>query len=155
MSHSTSQTLTQRDMTEAPETEKVVFEMPIYSFQIDANAHVNNAVYVQWMEIGQQKFFAEAGLPVSTLREQGVVPVVADTQISYKRPLVLGDEVRIEIWLSELKQIYAWAEFRFYNAVGELAATGRQRGTFVDVQTKRVCKLSPEQYKAMLKFLAK
>lgn len=140
-------------MTKVLETEKVVFEMPIYSFQIDANDHVNNAIYVQWMEIGQQKFFAEAGLPISILREQGVLPVIADTQISYKKPLTDGDSVRIEIWLSELKQIYAWAEFRFYNFNEELVATGRQRGTFVDVQTKRVRKLLPEQYRAMSRFL--
>lgn len=140
-------------MIEVLKTDKVVFELPIYSFQIDVNDHVNNAVYIQWMEIGQQKFFAEAGLPMSTLREQGVLPVIADTQISYKKPLVDGDAVKIEIWLSELKQIYAWAEFRFYNSNEELVATGRQRGTFVDVKTKRVRKLSPEQQKAMSKFL--
>ena len=140
-------------MTEASEIKKVVFEMPIYSFHIDANDHVNNAIYVQWMEIGQQKFFAEAGLPISILREQGVLPVIADTHISYKKPLTDGDAVKIEVWLSELKQIYAWAEFRFYNSDRKLVATGRQRGTFVDVRTKRICKLLPEQYSAMSRFL--
>lgn len=100
-------------MTELLNVEKVVFELPIYSFQIDVNDHVNNAVYVQWMEIGQQKFFSETGLPISILRKQGVLPVIADTHIAYKKPLVDGDSVKIEIWLSELKQIYAWSEFRF------------------------------------------
>ena len=140
-------------MAELLKIEKVIFELPIYSFQIDVNDHVNNAVYIQWMEIGQQKFFAETGLPISILREQGVLPVIADTQISYKKPLVDGDTVKIEIWLSELKRIYAWAEFRFYNGSEELAAVGRQRGTFVDVQTKRLRKLSTEQHEAMSRFL--
>ncbi|MGD1932624.1 MAG: acyl-CoA thioesterase [Leptolyngbyaceae cyanobacterium] len=140
-------------MVETSEINKVVFKIPTYSFQIDANGHVNNAVYVQWIEVGLQKIFTAADLPITLLRKEGILPVVADTQISYKTSLFDGDTVRVEVWLSAFKYIYAWAEFRFYNSDEILVATGRQCGTFVSLSNQKVRKLSANQYSLMSKFL--
>jgi acyl-CoA thioester hydrolase len=124
---------------------KVVLELPIYTFQIDFNRHVSNIVYVQWMEIARLRFLEELGLPVHEIEKAGFVPVLIETQITYRQPLTLGDTVRIELWLSELGNASAWMEFRFYGPGGALTASGRQKGLFVSTATARPIKLSADQ----------
>jgi acyl-CoA thioester hydrolase len=123
---------------------KISYELPIYPFQIDFMHHVSNIVYVQWMEIGRCLLLDTVGMPVAQIAEQGFGPVLVESEIQYKKPLVLGDSVRAEIWISELAAASAWMELRFYNQAGELAATGRQRGVFVTIATGRPRRLSPE-----------
>ena len=74
----------------------------------------------------------------------GVAPVIANMNIAYKKPLYLGDKVLLEIWLSELKKVIHTIEFRFYNGDGILAASGQQRGVFVNSQTLKPTALSSE-----------
>ncbi len=128
--------------------EKVVFKESIYTYQIDFAGHVSNIVYIQWMEVGRLKLLEAAGLPVHSIMEKsGILPMLVETKIQYKKPLFLGEQVRIEVWLSQLKNISAIMEFRFFNAKEELAATGQQRGLFVDLEKKRPHRLS-EEYRA-------
>lgn len=132
---------------------KIHFEPPIYPFQIDFMRHVSNIVYVQWMEIGRCLLLDAVGMSVAQIAEQGFGPVLVETTITYKKPLLLGDRVQAEIWLSELASASAWMEFRFRNGAGELAATGRQRGLFVDIATSRPRRISPDERTRFLPFL--
>jgi acyl-CoA thioester hydrolase len=133
--------------------ERLVFRESIYTFQIDFNRHVSNIVYIQWMEMGRLKLLNAVGLEVEKTAAGGVVPVLVETQITYKRPLVLGDTVQVEVWLSELSGVSAWMEFRFTNARGDLVAHGRQRGVFVHVETGRLKRLTRGEQAAFLRYL--
>ena|GEM_PF-5315118 len=55
---------------------KITFELPIYTFQIDFNNHVSNIVYSQWMEIGRTKLLEAIAMPVHKVAEEGFVPVL-------------------------------------------------------------------------------
>lgn len=124
---------------------KVTFDLSIYTFQIDFMKHVSNIVYIQWMEIGRTRLLEAIGMPVEKIAEQGFGPVLVESHIAYKKPLVIGDQVKVETWFSELAQASAWLEYRFYNGKGELAAVGRQRGIFVDMATGKPRRLSAEE----------
>ena len=134
---------------------KVVFDLPIYTYQIDFAGHVSNIVYVQWMEIGRTKLLEEAGLPVHLLVERGVIPILAGTEIEYRKPLRLGDRVRVEVWLSGLGAASAGIELRFFDSGGNLAATGSHRAAFIDAGSRRPLRLSPEMRAAFEPFLEK
>ncbi len=125
--------------------QKICFDLEIYSYQIDFLGHVNNAVYMQWMEIGRTKLLEAVGLPTDKLFQQGFAPVLVQTNITYKSPLYLGDTVHIKLWLSELRAASAMMQFRFYNAQEALVAEGFQKGLFVDKQTMRPRRLRPEE----------
>jgi len=133
---------------------KIVFTLPIYTFQIDFNGHVNNAIFIHWMEIGRTKFLDEIGLSIPKTGEQGYVPILAETNIKYKHPLYLEDQVRIELWLSKLGYASARIEFRFYNSDGVLAATGSQLGLFVDTATMKPHRLSKEDRALFSEYLS-
>ena len=122
----------------------IIFTLPIYTFQIDFNGHVNNAIYIHWMEIGRTKLLDEIGMAITETDEQGFVPVLAETNIKYKHPLYLKDQVRIDLWLSKLGNASARIEFRFYNSDGVLAASSSQLGLFIDKATLKPHRLSKE-----------
>ena len=129
------------------------FDLDIYSYHIDFMGHVNNAVYVQWMEIGRTKLLEAIGMPIQGIFKQGFAPVLVHTTINYKSPLHLGDRVQIELWLSELRHASAILQFRFQNDQRRLAAEGYQKGLFVDRQTLRPKRLSPEERALFIPYL--
>jgi len=132
---------------------KITFDLPIYSYQIDFVGHVSNIVYIQWMEIGRSKLLDAVGMPVHKISEQGFVPVLVHTEITYKHPLYLGDIVHIELWLSEIKNVSAKIAFCIYNGESILAATGHQKGLFVDYKRMRPRRLQPEEKKLFEPYL--
>ncbi|WP_392535629.1 acyl-CoA thioesterase [Nostoc sp. C117] len=125
--------------------QKISFELEVYSFHIDFIGHMNNTVYIQWMEIGRTKLLEAVEMPTQKIFQQGFAPILVQTNITYKSPLYLGERVQIEMWISELKNASAIMQFCFYNEQRILAAEGWQKGLFVDRQTMRPRRLRPEE----------
>ncbi len=125
----------------------------IYTYHIDASGHVSNIVYIMWMEECRLKLLEEIGLPANKIIDGGVIPVLVETKIKYKKALYLGDDVKIEFWVSDLKNVSAVMEFRFYNQKNELAAIASQVGLFVNSSTIKPHRLTPEEREAFTKFL--
>jgi acyl-CoA thioester hydrolase len=132
---------------------KIIFNLEVYTYQIDFIGHVNNSVYHQWMEIGRTKLLEAVGLPIHEIANRGIFPVLVHTDISFKTPLYLGDNVQLELWISELRQASAIMNFCFYNGEGILAASAHQKGLFIDRETKRPRRLQPEERKLFHPFL--
>jgi acyl-CoA thioester hydrolase len=133
--------------------QKITFEQEIHTFHIDFLGHVNNGVYIQWMEIGRTKLLEAAGLATSEILKQRFAPLLVQTTITYKAPLYLGDRAHIEVWLSELRNTTGILQFRFYNNQRVLVAEGNQRGLFVDTKTMQPRRLLPEERELFLPFL--
>ncbi len=133
--------------------QKIAFEQEIHTFHIDFLGHVNNGVYIQWMEIGRTRLLEAAGLKTHEILKQSFAPLLVQTNITYKLPLYLGDRVHVEVWLSELRNTTGILQFRFYNSQGTLVAEGTQRGLFVDTKTLQPRRLSGEERAMFLPFL--
>ncbi|HKJ78283.1 MAG TPA: thioesterase family protein [Prolixibacteraceae bacterium] len=133
---------------------KLIFNERIYTYQIDFVGHVNNIVYVQWMENGRIRLLEAIGLPAFDLAaEDGILPVLTKTSIRYRKPIFLNNTVTIEMWISQLNNASAIMDFNFKNEKSELCATGQQSGLFIDRKTKRPARLSQGHRAAFEKFL--
>jgi acyl-CoA thioester hydrolase len=132
---------------------KLNIDLSIYTFDIDFAGHVGNNVYLQWVEIGRCKFMEAVGFPIHASIESGFIPVVVNMNITYKKPLYLGNKVSLEIWLSELKKATHILNFHFYNGDGILAATGYQKGIFVNSKTQRPSSISSDIRDLFLPYL--
>jgi acyl-CoA thioester hydrolase len=135
--------------------QKVFFDQEIHTFQIDFLGHVNNGVYIQWMEIGRTKLLEAAGMRTDEIMKQSFAPLLVQTTITYKIPLYLGDHVHIEVWLSEMRNTTGMMQFLFYNGQQSLVAEGTQRGLFIDTKTRQPRRLLPEERALFLHFLEK
>jgi len=66
---------------------------------IDAYDHVNNAVYVTWLDRAAWNHSAALGLPVERCLEIDRGMAVLRSVIVYLRPALLGDTVHVGTWL--------------------------------------------------------
>ena len=132
----------------------IKIDLEVYTYQIDFAHHVSNIVYIQWMEIGRLKLFEEIGLSVFEAEKRNITPILANTKISYKKPIYFGDEVRIEVWISELAFASAIIEYRFYINGNTKAATGQQKGLFINLTTKKPHKLTQDERDLFKKFIS-
>ena len=60
----------------------------IKPYDIDAAGHVNNAVYINWLEDLRVNLFSKI-IPLESLAKRNIFLVVASTCIKYKAPLFL------------------------------------------------------------------
>ena len=66
---------------------------------IDAYNHVNNAVYVTWLDRAAWGHSSALGLPIERCLELDRGMAVRRSVITYLRPALLGDAVHVATWL--------------------------------------------------------
>jgi acyl-CoA thioester hydrolase len=118
-------------------------ELEIRTYEIDFAGHVSNIVYVQWLEIARTTLLDAVGLPIPDLLDKGFAPIVARTEIEYRRPLQLGDPVRLSLAITKMRSLSAFMEFEV-GSKGETAATARQLGLFVSTTTGKPRRLTSQ-----------
>lgn len=134
--------------------QKIIFNEKIYTYHIDFVGHVNNIIYIQWMENGRLRLLEKMGIPAAELsKNSGVKPVLTETTIKYRNPLFLHNEVTVEMWISKLNNASAIMEFRFFNEKGVLCASGQQKGLFIDQNTMKPTRLDIKHREAFERFL--
>ncbi|HEY9803324.1 MAG TPA: thioesterase family protein [Leptolyngbyaceae cyanobacterium] len=114
---------------------EVVVKIPVRTYDIDFAGIVSNIVYIKWLEDLRLKFLEEH-LPIHQQMEQGYVPVLAGTEIEYKRPIKLIDQVIGRLWASDLGRL-KWTVQAEILSNNQLAAVAIQKGAFINLQTGR------------------
>jgi len=102
---------------------------------VDANRHVNNVIYVQWMQdaaIGH----AEACGGARLARELGGSWFVRMHRIEYLKPAFLDDEVTVLTWVADWRKVRSLRRYRFLRNETVLAE-GETDWVFVDATTGR------------------
>ncbi len=118
--------------------QKLIFTEPVYTYQIDFVGHVNNIVYIQWLENARIKLIEAMGLSITQLSvEDEILPIITETDIKYKKPLFLSNKVHVEVWVSEMFNVSANFRFRFLNEKGEICSTAQQKVLFIDKATMK------------------
>ena len=69
---------------------------------VDDLEHVNNAVYLSYIEDAARAHAEREGLTLEAFRRHGVIPVVRRHEISYHRPAELGDVLLVSTRVVEL-----------------------------------------------------
>ncbi len=131
----------------------IEFTQEIYTYQIDAGAHVSNIAYLYWMELGRLKLLNAVGLPIHQTAEHGFFPVLTRTVINYRKPLHLGDTVKVLLWIAELRRVSASLSFQFFDQHNQLVADAMQVGMFIGLSDQRPYRLSPEDRARFEEFL--
>ncbi len=67
----------------------------VRGYEIDALGHIAHTVYMQYAEHARWERMAAAGLDVATLLTAGVMPIMMETTLVYRKELRYGDEAEI------------------------------------------------------------
>lgn len=105
---------------------------------IDANKHVNNVVYVQWMQDIAYAHSLSVGYDGAKLDELGSTWVIRSHFIKYHRPAVEGDELTALTWPSQMKTASALRKYKFVRTRDQaLIASGESDWVYIDRNTGR------------------
>src|SRR5690606_14151744 len=94
----------------------VTMPIRVQTYDIDFANHVNNQVYVRWLEDLRMELL-RVYYPIKRFMDQGVAPILASTQISYKKAIGLYDEPVRRMWCSRL--VHATMHLEAHIEVGD------------------------------------
>ncbi len=104
---------------------------------IDENGHVNNVVFVQWMQ-DVAIAHSEACGGTAAMRAAGGSWVVRAHRVEYLSPGFAGDCIEAETWVDNFQRVRSLRLYRFKReSDGKLLATGETDWVFVDPETGR------------------
>lgn len=107
----------------------------VQGYDVDFAGIVSNIVYIRWLEDLRYRVL-EAYYPLPQLLAEGLAPVLARTEIDYRRPIRHFDRVEGHMWLAAL-DAPRWVLAAEIYANGKRAAQARQTGVFVNTTTLR------------------
>ena len=131
-------------MLEAPPDKRpLCVRMPIkvQTYDIDFAGHVNNQVYVRWLEDLRMEML-RVYYPIDRLMAEKLAPILASTEIHYKRPLLLGDAPEGAIWVSQLGQATINLKAEFTHD-GKVCAHAHQRLVLLRLPEHKPVRLPP------------
>lgn len=97
-----------------PQIPEIVTHEEVMFFDTDCGGVVHNIAYLRMIETARTRLASNMGMDLKTMADTKLFPVVARTEIDYKRSAQLGDKLRIEGTLAHLQRVRFWVEFRMY-----------------------------------------
>lgn len=121
---------------------------------VDANGHLANSAYVNFMSHTRVGFLNEHGFSMKKLIEHGIGPVVFSEQIYYFKESFLGQTLTVTLAVSGLSDDGMLFKFEhdFYNQKGKHLATCDILGAWIDLKERRLTVLSEELQELIKKF---
>jgi acyl-CoA thioester hydrolase len=102
---------------------------------IDEYGHVNNVIYVQWMQDAASRH-PEAITGYKQPENTGWF--VREHRIEYLAPAYQGDEIEVRTWVTEMKRVRAQRKYEFVRkADGKVIVKGETQWVFVELTTGR------------------
>lgn len=100
---------------------------------IDVNGHVNNVVYVQWMQDIAYAHSKAVGYDGERLDKLGSTWVIRSHFIKYQRPALEGDELIVYTWPHKIKRASALRRYKFVRAIDHvIVASGESDWVYID-----------------------
>lgn len=103
----------------------------------DANGHVNNVVYVQWMQDVAIMHSDSVG-GSAAMRASGCTWVVRSHKVEYLSPAYAGDRIEASTWVANVQRARSLRQYRFVRTSdAKLLAQGETEWVFVNAETGR------------------
>ncbi len=101
---------------------------------IDENGHVNNVVYVQWMQdIAVEHYTAIGGIEA---QGEGAAWFIRAHRIEYFLPAFAGEEIEIRTWVENIRRVRSLRKYEFVRKSDEKTLVkGETDWIFVDAKT--------------------
>lgn len=120
------------------------FEVQVKPEDLDELNHVNNVVYMRWMEMAAREGSALAGWPTERYFKEGLGAwVVRKHWIEYLRDCKLDDTVEVYTWVQEFSASTSLRRYAM-KVNGKLCCVAATEWVYIDLKTRRASEL-PEQ----------
>lgn len=105
---------------------------------VDANGHLANSAYTNFMSHARMAFFSEQGFSMPEIMKHGISPVVFYEHMYYFKESFLGTPITVSIEVSGLSEdgMFFRFEHNFYNHKGENLAHCEMLGAWINLKTR-------------------
>ena len=135
-------------MSGAPTNSIYTYTFTVPESAIDENGHVNNVVYVQWMQDAAVRHFNALG-GEAPMREHHATWVVHEHRIQYLNPAFAGEEIEVRTWIADVRRVRSLRKYEFLSKKnGGILVRGETDWVFVDAGDGRP-KAIPESVTAV------
>jgi acyl-CoA thioester hydrolase len=111
---------------------------------VDANGHVNNVAYIQWMQ-DAAILHAQATGCTQIASSLGATWVVRTHHVEYLRPAFAGETIRVLTWVSNFRKVQSLRKYKLVRVSDDaLLAQAETDWVFVDARTGRPRKIPPQ-----------
>jgi acyl-CoA thioester hydrolase len=115
------------------------------TYDIDYAGIVHNSVYIRWLEDLRLKIMDDY-YPFEEMLANNQSPILEKTEINYRAPLRLFEEVNGQMWVSKLGKARWEVQAEFVRA-DLVIAQAKQTGYFMDLERYRPIRI-PEVMRA-------
>ncbi len=121
---------------------------------VDANRHLANSAYVNFMSHTRVAFFEEHGFSLSNLVKFQISPVVFYEHIFYFKEAFLGTPIRVSLEVTGLSEdgMFFRIQHNVYNEKGENLANCELLGAWINLKTRQLTGLPSEFLEEMDSF---
>ena len=121
---------------------------------LDANGHLANSAYVNFMSHTRMAFLTQAGFSYETLGKNTLGPVVFYEHLYYFKEVLPGVPVRVSLELAGMSEDGTFFEFlhKFFDPDGKNIARCEMMGAWIDLKSRKLSPLPEEflnQFKGM------
>lgn len=122
-------------------------EFEIRWSDVDANRHLANSAYVNFMSHTRVAFFETHGFSLSNLTKFDISPVIFYEHIYYFKEAFLGMPITVSLEISGVSKdgMFFKVVHNFYNPKGENLAHCEMLGAWINLKTRELMAL-PEQF---------
>ncbi|WP_367277102.1 acyl-CoA thioesterase [uncultured Acinetobacter sp.] len=111
---------------------------------IDGLGHVNNVVYMQWMQEVTTAHIEAIGLGLKQYHALKHAMVAVEHQVQYRKAAFLDDKIILRTWLSDLNSLYSIRQYAFYRFEDQsLLFTGLTKWACIEIATGHPKRMSP------------
>ncbi|WP_299113900.1 thioesterase family protein [uncultured Winogradskyella sp.] len=110
---------------------------------VDANGHLANSAYTNFMSHARMSFFAEQGFSMPEIHKHGIGPVVFYEHMYYFKESFIGMPITVTIEVSGLSEdgMFFMFEHNFYDHKGRNLAYCEMQGGWIDLKARKLCGL--------------
>jgi acyl-CoA thioester hydrolase len=109
--------------------------LPIRTYDIDFAGIVSNIVFIRWLEDLRLGLLAKS-YPLLRALAEDVAPVLLETRIRYRRPVMIGDSLIGRMRVVGLGPV-RWRLAAEFAVLDKLHAEAEQEGLFIRLSTRR------------------
>jgi thioesterase-3 len=119
-------------------------EIKVRGFHIDIFSHVNNARYLEFMEEARWVVI-DKYIDLKRMRAKGIIFVVVNININYRRPASMGDILELYLGLTKIggKSAIFYQEIRL-KGTDTVVADAQVTFVFADKNTGKAVKIDDE-----------
>ncbi|WP_171407534.1 acyl-CoA thioesterase [Acinetobacter tianfuensis] len=111
---------------------------------IDVLGHVNNVVYVSWMQDVATAHIEHLGLGLAQYIELKHAMVAVEHHVQYRKAAFEGEEIILRTWLSDINALYSYRQYVFYRLKDQTVLfMGNTQWACVEIATGRPKRMSP------------